>query len=180
MTDRFYGIFDPLSQSTDYIAKCAHCVDEAAQCYYEIPKPEQLPGLVNKDPLQICKKSYFVRCNRCGRTGLACKKNWQAVIEWNKSPLSQKFPYQQFPIFGLRRLTKEQAKEKLVAIRQDLEGRKKQKIALKERLYNDHYERLKAFLAWTIYAQTIVKLSPDTEGSEISAEKDALLASNYP
>lgn len=162
MTDRFYGIFDPLNQSTDYVANCANCNDGVAHCYYELPKPEQLPGLVNKDPALIYKKSYFIRCVTCGQSGLACKKDWQAVIEWNKSPLSKKFPYQQFPIFGLRQLTKEQAKEKLVEIRQDLERRKKTKIAQKERLYNDHYERIKAFLAWTIYAQTIVKLSPDT------------------
>ena len=171
MTDRFYGIFDPLSESTDYIAKCANCIDNQAQCCYELPTPEQLPGLVNKSPGKILKKSYFIRCNSCGQTGLACKKNWQAVIEWNKSPLSQKFPYQQFPIFGLRQLTKVEAKEKLVEIRQDLESRKKQKIAQKERLYNDHYERLKAFLAWTIYAQTIVKLTPDLAESEQAAHE---------
>jgi hypothetical protein len=161
MTDRFYGIFDPLNQSTQYIAPCAQCASTKVQCYFERPKPCQLPGLVNKETAQINKKSYFIRCVDCGSVGLACKKNWQAVIEWNKSPLSQKFPYQQFPIFGLNQLTKIQAKQRLVDIRQDLELRKKQKIAQNDRLYNNHYERIKAFLAWTIYAQTIIKLSPD-------------------
>lgn len=161
MTERFYGIFDPLNQSTDHIAHCACGIDILPLCYYELPKPEQLPGLVNNDPTQIHKKSFFIRCNCCGQCGLACKKNWQAVIEWNKSPLSTKPLYQQFPIFGLNDLNKADAKEKLILIRLDLEQRKKQKIAQRERLYNDHYERLKAFLAWTIYAQTVVKLSPD-------------------
>lgn len=163
MTERFYGIFDPLNQSTDYIAQCAQCNKVSAQCFFERPTPDQLPGLVNKNPDNLLKKSYFIRCTCCGRSGLACKKNWQAVIEWNKSPLSRKFPYQQFPIFGLSQLSKSEAKMKLVEIRQDLEKRKKQKIAQKERLYNDHYERLKAFLAWTIYAQTIIKLTPDLQ-----------------
>ncbi|NRA72087.1 MAG: hypothetical protein HRU24_13780 [Gammaproteobacteria bacterium] len=168
MTERFYGIFDPLNQSTDHIARCACCIDVLPHCYYELPRPEQLPGLVNKDPARIHKKSFFIRCDFCGISGLACKKDWQAVIEWNKSPLSKKPPYQQFPIFGLSNLNKADAKEKLINIRLDLEQRKKQKIAQKERLYNDHYERLKAFLAWAIYAQTVVKLSPDQTTNPLS------------
>ena len=161
MSDRFYGIFDPLIESTEHIANCAKCRYSDLFCCYEIPNPEQLPGIITKKDHPIIKKAYFVKCSNCGSRGLACKKDWQAVIEWNKSPLSQKFNYRDFPIFGLKNLSKNEAKARLVEIRSDLETRKKEKIVSKDRLYNQHYERIRAFLAWAIYAQTIIKLSPD-------------------
>jgi len=129
------------------------------ECVYALPNKSQLPGLVDKQIQQLYRRAYFVQCSHCDNVGLATKKQWQAVIEWNKSPKSIKYPLSQFPLFDIDRLGKAEAKVRLNQIRSDLEQRKKLRLAQGERLHNNYYEKLRAFLAWSIYAQTVVKLS---------------------
>lgn len=164
MNDRFYGVFDPVTQSTDHIAPCAQCSCPNTQCIYDLPQTTQLPGLSNKDVVQLQRRAYFVRCPQCDSVGLAAKKQWQAVIEWNKSPKAAKQSLNQFPLFGISHLDKLAAKHRLNDIRCDLEQRKKSHQLNARQMHNNHYEKIRAFLAWSIYAQTVVKLSPNNEG----------------
>jgi len=159
MNPRFYGLFDPVSESIEHIAPCAQCQNNKATCVFDIPKTCQLPGLVDKQQQQLYRRAYFIECPNCHSRGLASKKQWQAVIEWNKSPKALKIALDQFPLFGLSELNKAQAKDKLQQIRSDLEQRKKERLNQGNRLHNSHYEKIRAFLAWSIYAQTVVKLS---------------------
>lgn len=165
MNDRFYGLFDPITQSIEHISPCANCQSTQTSCVYDLPKKSQLPGLINKEVKQLYRRAYFVRCDECDSVGLATKKQWQAVIEWNKSPKSIKQPLAQFPLFGIAQLNKAQAKVRLNEIRLDLEQRKKTRVDRGDRLYNNNYEKIRAFLAWSIYAQTVVKLS-NTESTK--------------
>lgn len=159
MNNRFYGVFDPITESVEHIAPCANCHSTQVSCIFELPQKHQLPGLINKEAQQLYRRAYFIRCPECESVGLATKKPWQAVIEWNKSPKSIKHPLTQFPLFGIDQLNKAQAKIRLNEIRLDLEQRKKSRVHQGDRLYNNHYEKIRAFLAWSIYAQTVVKLS---------------------
>jgi len=159
MIQRFYGVFDPITQSIEHIAPCAKCGNQRATCIYDLPRKSQVPGLVDQTIQQLYRRAYFVSCPECSAVGLAAKKQWQAVIAWNKSPSSIKHSLSQFPVFGINELDRSEAKQRLKHIRSDLELRKKERLTQGDRLYNNHYEKLRAFLAWSIYAQTVVKLT---------------------
>ncbi|MDP2559669.1 hypothetical protein [Psychrobium sp. 1_MG-2023] len=168
MNNRFYGEFDPIEQSRHHIAPCANCQETQLDCVFDTPHANQQPGNQQTGNKYTTKPAYFVNCPNCHAKGLACKKEWQAIIAWNKSPLAEKGHYRELPLFNLGHLTKEQAKKQLIAIRTDLERRKHQAVAGQQRLDGAYFERLRAFLAWVIYAQVVLKFS---DVSDVCEEK---------
>jgi hypothetical protein len=102
-----------------------------------------------------------VRC-ACGAEGQIGKHDWRAVLDWNKSPLSENPDYRTLPLFRLGNLDLDQARERLIGIRRDLELRSKEaglRRDLGEAVGRAYQQRLQAFLAWCIYAQGLVKLA---------------------
>lgn len=160
----YYGELDPVSGAIDNINSCV-CGNKNVLCIHDVPPIELLPGALNSGtakPYQP-KKSYFVKCVECGKAGLAAKQNWRAILQWNKSPNSIHPDYKELPLFGLRLLDCDEAKVRLNGIRHDLELRSS-KAGLQLDLSQDttkrgYIERMKAYLAWCIYAQALVSES---------------------
>lgn len=136
-----YGEFDPLQDPARHLNRCAGC--------------GSTPRLTKNGP------RWQAKCT-CGAEGLVGKHDWRAVLDWNKSPLSENPDYRTLPLFGLGQLDPEQARERLIGIRRDLELRSKEaglRRDLGEAVGRAYQQRLQAFLAWCIYAQGLVKLS---------------------
>ncbi len=140
----WYGRFDVLEKTEEYINPCICGA-----------KP-LLKGTRSGNSVR-----WQVVCPKCGRTAEGSKKKWQAVINWNKAPVSKMPHWKRLPIFGLWRFrTVEEAGEYLKEVRTVLENRLKEaKSRLKEGIPvgRKYEERLRAFLAWTIYAQGVAK-----------------------
>ena len=162
---RFYGTADPIEAAHQNINPCV-CGNQQVTCIYDFPLlPSQLPG-ANNGTRPKKTKSYFVVCPRCGRAGRALRKPWLAILDWNKSKLSEKPDYTTIPFFFLEHLSPQEAKEQLILIRTDLELRIKE-AKLRRQLgrtnTNKKYiEKLKAYLAWCIYAQSLIKVTLKT------------------
>jgi len=172
---RYYGDFDPLIETENHINACI-CGAKAV-LVYDIPDLDQVPGARNSGtprPYQP-RKQWFVRCGACGSASMIAKKPWLAVLQWNKSPLSINPPYRTLPVFGLRGLDADAAAERLQSIRADLELRSKEaglRRDLGRTKTNQKYlDRLKAFLQWCIYAQSLVKFARQMDDSRGSNHK---------
>jgi len=137
---RFYGNFDPLIETKDYINRC------------------QCGGF---PVLSRYKNRYYIYCPVCGYRSKGNRKAYLAILEYNKSPNSIHPSYRELPVFNLHNIPIKEARDLLKQIRQDLEIRKNiagLRRQLKETTTNQKYiDRLKAFLAWCIYAQTLIK-----------------------
>lgn len=143
---RHYGQFDPLAQTVEHINRCAAC-----GAFARLTRNE---------------RRYQVKCVRCTGSGPVARKPWQAIVDWNKSPLSTNPSYRTLPLFGLASLAPAEAKERLIGIRRDLELRTKEaglERNLGKGVGENYLQRLKALLAWCIYAQGLVKLE-ETHG----------------
>lgn len=102
---------------------------------------------------------WQVRC-ACGRCGTQAQLAAIAAVNWNKSPLSRHPHYRDLPFFGLRGLTVPQARAKLITVREYLEEQKRRcerRIRARENFGHRYHQRIRAYLAWAIYAQGLVK-----------------------
>lgn len=169
---RYYGEFDPVAETKSHINRCAQCESSAVAIQHDYPRIDQVPGAQNTGTINpyTPKKAHFVECTGCNARGLAATTAWQAVIVWNKSRHSIYPSYRELPLFGLQSLDVPAAKERLVGIRRDLELRSKEaglRRALGKTHQNqNHIERMKAYLAWCIYAQGVVKESRNPAGAK--------------
>ena len=133
-----FGPDDPL-ESASWLNACAACA--------------AMPTLRFED------LRWQVVC-ACGQPGAPAQLAAIAVVNWNKSPLSRHPHYRELPFFGLRGLTVPQARAKLVAVREYLEEQKRRcerRIRARENFGHRYHQRIRAYLAWAIYAQGLVK-----------------------
>lgn len=109
--------------------------------------------------LEFADLRWQVRC-ACGQCGSAAQMAATAAVNWNKSPLSRHPHYRELPFFDLRGLTVPQARAKLGRVREYLEEQKRRcerRIRARENFGHRYYQRIRAYLAWAIYAQGVVR-----------------------
>lgn len=114
---------------------------------------------------------WQVRCD-CGQLGAPAQLAAIATVNWNKSPLSRHPPYGELPFFGLNGLSIPQARTRLIAVREYLEEQKRRcerRIRAREDFGHRYFQRIRAYLAWAIYAQGLLR-----------EEENALLAACDP
>lgn len=110
-------------------------------------------------PLEMVDLRWQVRCD-CGQHGAPAQLGAVAVVNWNKSPLSAHPHYEALPFFSLGGLTVPGARAKLIRIREYLEEQKRRcehRIRSRENFGHRYFQRIRAYLAWAIYAQGLVK-----------------------
>lgn len=158
---RNYGPFDPLTSSYDHLnsCKCGSALTKA-DVKNDTPKPEQM-GLPKEAIIKV--RRFFVQCPNCKGVGPATKSPLYAVLQWNISDLSLKTSHTELPLFNVSSMTKEEAHQRLLAIRDDLKIR----IAeCEERLANEdvskhpgprYKAKLEAYRSWVYYAIMITR-----------------------
>ncbi|GAB2505947.1 hypothetical protein [Lysobacter humi (ex Lee et al. 2017)] len=110
-------------------------------------------------PLEFADLRWQVKC-ACGQCGAPAQLNAIAAVNWNKSPLSIHPHYRELPFFSLAGLTIPKARTKLIAVREYLEEQKRRcerRIRARENFGHRYFQRIRAYLAWTIYAQGLVR-----------------------
>ncbi|WP_189456296.1 hypothetical protein [Cognatilysobacter bugurensis] len=133
-----FGPEDPLDAGR-WINRCARCKAQ----------PE----------LRFEGQAHAVRC-ACGNAGTAGRLASVAAINWNKSPASIHPDYRTLPFFALDGLDVPAAREKLNTVRDYLVEQKRrceQRIRLREPVGHRYFQRIRAYLAWSIYALGLVK-----------------------
>jgi hypothetical protein len=133
-----FGPDDPL-EAGRWINRCARCECE--------------PALVFEG------QAHVVRC-ACGASGTAGRLPSVAAINWNKSPASIHPDYRELPFFALHDLDITDARAKLVCVRDYLVEQKRrceQRIRLREPVGHRYFQRIRAYLAWSIYALGLLK-----------------------
>lgn len=106
------------------------------------------------------KLRYVVRCldEICGQQGRYTQYPWQAILEWNKSPMSE-FPDDfNIPFMNLAGLGGEEIRQRLNERRVELEQKIKQLRADKVSGNADDMKISRLQLMWIIYAQSWAKL----------------------
>lgn len=109
--------------------------------------------------LALVELRWQVRCD-CGAAGTPGQLAPIAAVNWNKSPLSRHPHYADLPFFDLADLSIPAARAKLVRIREYLEEQKRRcerRIKAREPFGHRYYQRIRAYLAWAIYAQGLVR-----------------------
>lgn len=102
---------------------------------------------------------WQVKCG-CGQQGVPAQLAAIAVVNWNKSPLSRHPHYRELPFFALQGMTVPQARAKLIVVREYLEEQKRRcerRIRARENFGHRYHQRIRAYLAWAIYAQGLVR-----------------------
>lgn len=123
------------------------------------------------------KLRYVVRCldQICGHQGRYTQYPWQAILEWNKSPMSE-FPEDfSIPFMTLTDLAGEEIRSKLNERRLDLEQKIKQLRAEKVSGNTEEMKIARLQLMWVIYAQSWAKLKFPRE-DELEAQAAAKAA----
>ena len=123
------------------------------------------------------KLRYVVRCldQICGHQGRYTQYPWQAILEWNKSPMSE-FPEDfSIPFMSLTDLAGEEIRSKLNERRLDLEQKIKQLRAEKVSGNAEEMKIARLQLMWVIYAQSWAKLKFPRE-DELEAQAAAKAA----
>ena len=116
---------------------------------------------------------WMYYCPHCGRQPREARKRpWLAALAWNAFNL-KKHSYRGLPLFDLESLSPEQAHQRMVAIRQDLELRRK--LAGLDRRTARHLGnktpgrqyllRLDVYLKWAMLALSVIK-------NEMGASRD--------
>ena len=110
---------------------------------------------------------WTVSCPRCQKT-IQCpqKHSWQAALLWRERNLGC-LDYRKLPLFGLSSLNLQQARERMVGIRLNLELRKRlANIETDLARVSDHRApgqryryRLDAYLKWAMLALRLIKLA---------------------
>lgn len=107
------------------------------------------------------KLRYVVRCldeEACGNQGRYTQYPWQAILEWNKSPMSE-FPDDfKIPFMSLAGLGGEETRRQLNERRLALEHKIKQLRAEKVSGNTESMKIARLQLMWVIYAQSWAKL----------------------
>lgn len=104
-------------------------------------------------------QAHVVRC-ACGAAGAAGRLPAVAAVNWNKSPASIHPSYRELPFFDLHDLSIPAARAKLVTVREYLEEQKRrceQRIRLREPVGHRYFQRIRAYLALSIYALGLLK-----------------------
>ena len=120
--------------------------------------------------------AHVVRC-ACGAQATPGRLAFTAAFNWNKSEASVHPHYRDLPFFQLDTLGIGDARIKLVTIRDYLELQKRrceQEIRARRTVGHRYFQRIKAYLAWTIYALGLVK------EAELGAGRDAAAACAQP
>jgi hypothetical protein len=133
-----FGPDDPL-EAERWINPCARC-GRTPQLLFE-------------------RQAHVVRC-ACGAAGTAGRLPAVAAINWNKSPASIHPDFRELPFFALRELDIDEARTKLVCVREYLEEQKRrceQRVRLREPVGHRYFQRIRAYLAWSIYALGLLK-----------------------
>lgn len=131
------------------------------------------------------KLRYVVRCldEMCGRQGRYTQYPWQAILEWNKSPMSE-FPEDfRIPFMTLHGLGGEEIRGKLNEKRVELEQLIKKLRSEKVGGNTEQMKIARLQLMWVIYAQSWAKLKfpreeellAATERAEQSEEEDEMV-----
>lgn len=121
------------------------------------------------------KLRYVVRCldEMCGRQGRYTQYPWQAILEWNKSPMSE-FPEDfRIPFMSFHGLAGEEIRLKLNEKRVELEQLIKK---LRSEKVSGNAEQMKIArlqLMWIIYAQSWAKLKFPREEELLAAQEKA-------
>lgn len=122
------------------------------------------------------KLRYVVRCldEVCGHQGRYTQYPWQAILEWNKSPMSE-FPDDfKVPFMSLTGLGGEETRRQLNERRLSLEHQIKQLRAEKVSGNTESMKIARLQLMWVIYAQSWAKLKyPREEELTAMQEKHA-------
>ncbi len=107
------------------------------------------------------KKRYVVRCldDGCGNIGRYASYPWQAILDWNKSPLSDFPEFPEIPFMSLTGMTYDDLQQKLRDVRADLEQSVKTLKDAGKTMQQDALREAKAKLMWVIYAQSWTKVS---------------------
>ena len=148
-----FGPDDPL-EADRWVNACAGCGGEPVLALFEL--------------------RWQVRCG-CGAAGVPGQLAAIAAVNWNKSPLSRHPPFGDVPFFDLDGLSIPAARGKLVRIREYLEEQKRRcerRIRAREPFGHRYFQRIRAYLAWTIYAQGLVREAENRlldEASRITA-----------
>ncbi|HVL01304.1 MAG TPA: hypothetical protein VM553_15915 [Dongiaceae bacterium] len=117
------------------------------------------------------KLRYVVRCldEICGRQGRYTQYPWQAILEWNKSPMSE-FPEDfRIPFLNLHGLGGEEIRSKLNEKRVELEQLIKKLRSEKIGGNNEQMKIARLQLMWVIYAQSWAKLKYPREDELLAA-----------
>ncbi|GGZ67703.1 hypothetical protein GCM10008101_22460 [Lysobacter xinjiangensis] len=118
---------------------------------------------------------WQVRCD-CGRAGTPGQLAAIAAVNWNKSPLSLHPAFGELPFFALDGLSIPAARAKLIRIREYLEEQKRRcerRIRARENFGHRYFQRIRAYLAWAIYAQGLVREAETRLLDEASRRKAA-------
>ncbi|MFC0676764.1 hypothetical protein ACFFGH_02705 [Lysobacter korlensis] len=105
------------------------------------------------------QQAHQVRC-ACGASATPGKLPFTAAFNWNKSPGSKHPPYQALPFFQLEALDIDDARVKLNTIRDYLVEQKRHcesEIRARRDVGHRYFQRIKAYLAWSIYALGLVR-----------------------
>lgn len=109
--------------------------------------------------LRFEQTAHVVRC-ACGAAGTPGRLAAIAATNWNKSPLSSHPGYQDIPFFALAGLDIDEARTKLVVIRDYLVEQKRRcelRIRAREPVGHRYFQRMRAYVAWSIYAMGLVR-----------------------
>lgn len=112
---------------------------------------------------------WVVGCGCGRRIKVPQKKQWQALLEWNWINLAS-YDYRELPLFGLSKLNPSEAKERLAAIRTNIELRKalagvETTVAVKterrvcQKPGTGYREKLDCYLKWCMWALRLVKVA---------------------
>lgn len=148
-----FGPDDPL-EAERWINPCASCGEQPA--------------------LRFEATAHVVRCE-CGACGTPGRLAAVAAVNWNKAPVSLHPSYRDLPFFYLHDLDIVQARAKLVCIRDYLVEQKRrceQRVRLREPVGHRYFQRMRAYLAWSIYAQGLVKEAELEQLQAASAAED--------
>lgn len=128
------------------------------------------------------KLRYVVRCldEMCGRQGRYTQYPWQAILEWNKSPMSE-FPEDfRIPFMTFHGLAGEEIRLKLNEKRVELEQLIKKLRADKVSGNTEQMKIARLQLMWVIYAQSWAKLKFPREEEILAAQERERLAQEQP
>lgn len=146
--------------------------------------PFSVPEVVCEDcgcaPEMRAEGTRYITGCPCGRRiKVPQKKHWQAALEWNWINLKA-YDYRDLPLFGLSKLGPTEARERLAAIRRNLELRKtlagvETTVARKtdrqvcQQPGKGYVEKLDAYLKWSMWALRLVKVAASQESQSMEA-----------
>jgi hypothetical protein len=165
---RNYGEFDPIAETRNHINPCI--CGSGGNLINDTPALTQLRG-AGANAFSVPR--WFISCDHCRIKGPAARNSWQAILDWNRGHLSKKNSYKSLPLFGLKPLSIDQAHDRLISIRTDLELRiKEAKIKRNDQTVPDkdkpggrYVAKMRAYLAWAIYAQALLKIERNAGSS---------------